>query len=265
MGTIYLEARSQSLGRNARGFTEWQSHTDELQIPAQRTALVICDMWDRNWSRAANARVAELAPRVDAFARELRQAGSTIIHAPSETMDFYADHPARSRALGVPARPLPPLGEHDDPPLPIDHSDGGSDSNDGSEPVHTRTWSRQTEAIEIDPEGDYISDSGDEIYAIMGAGKIDYLLLCGVHTNMCILNRSFGIRNLVPRGVSMMLLRELTDALYNPAMPPYVSHEEGTALVVGYIEKFWCPTAANVRVSAGERPLRAGAEPSNRA
>lgn len=250
MNTIHLQTRSQSLTRDARGFSVWETHTDEILLPAARTALLICDMWDRNWSRAANARVAELAPRIDALARKLRQAGSTIIHAPSETMDFYADHPARSRALGVPPRPLPPLGEHDDPPLPIDHSDGGSDSNDGSEPVHTRTWSRQTEAIEIDPESDYITDSGEDVYAIMGADGVERLLLCGVHTNMCILNRSFGIRKLVPRGISVMLLRELTDALYNPAMPPYVSHNEGTALVVGYVEKFWCPTAADVRVSA---------------
>lgn len=249
MSTIHLETRSQSLRRNPRGFNEWEAHTDELRLPAERTALLICDMWDRNWSRAANARVAELAPRVDALARALRQIGSTIIHAPSETMDFYADHPARRRVLSVPPRPLPPLGEHADPPLPIDHSDGGSDSNDGSEPVHTRTWTRQTGDIEIDPEHDYITDSGEDVYAIMGADDIDRLLLCGVHTNMCILNRSFGIRNLVPRGIQVTLLRELTDALYNPAMPPYVSHEEGTALVVSYVEKFWCPTGADMRIS----------------
>jgi hypothetical protein len=30
--------------------------------------------------------------------------------------------------------------------------------------------------------------------------------------------------------------------MYNPAMPPYVSHEQGTRLVVEYIEKFLCPT-----------------------
>ena len=43
-------------------------------------------------------------------------------------------------------------------------------------------------------------------------------------------------------GIRPILIRALTDAMYNPAMPPYVSHEEGTNLVVGYIEKFWCPT-----------------------
>lgn len=250
MKTVQYETRSGSLGRDANGFTEWTVHTSEQALRADRTALLICDMWDRNWSRAANVRVDELAPRIDALARMLRDAGVVIIHAPSDTMSYYADHPARLRVTALPPCRLPPTGEHADPPLPIDDSDGGSDSNDGHEPVHTRTWSRQTDAISIDADADFISDDGDEVYAIMQASGVDHLLLCGVHANMCILDRSFGIKNLVPRGLRVTLLREFTDALYNPAMRPYVSHDEGTRLVIAYIEKFWCPTAANVRISS---------------
>jgi isocitrate/isopropylmalate dehydrogenase len=64
----------------------------------------------------------------------------------------------------------------------------------------------------------------------------------GVHTNCCILHRTFGIKQMVKWGVDMTLVRDLTDGIYSPATPPYVSHDEGTSLVVGYIEKFWCPT-----------------------
>jgi hypothetical protein len=63
-----------------------------------------------------------------------------------------------------------------------------------------------------------------------------------VHTNYCVLNRSFAIKQMVRWGVNVALVRDMTDCLYDPAMPPYVSHDEGTRLVVGYIEKFWCPT-----------------------
>ena len=42
--------------------------------------------------------------------------------------------------------------------------------------------------------------------------------------------------------MDVALIRDLTDTMYNPARPPYVSHEEGTRLVVGYIEKHWCGT-----------------------
>jgi hypothetical protein len=65
---------------------------------------------------------------------------------------------------------------------------------------------------------------------------------------MCILNRSFGIKNMLRRGYKTLLVRDLTDAMYNPERAPYVSHEEGTALVVGYIEKFYCPTIAGVQI-----------------
>ncbi len=67
------------------------------------------------------------------------------------------------------------------------------------------------------------------------------MLIMGVHTNMCILNRSFGIKALVQWGVDTALVRDLTDTMYNPALRPYVAHEEGTRLMVEHIEKFWCP------------------------
>ena len=64
----------------------------------------------------------------------------------------------------------------------------------------------------------------------------------GVHTNFCILHRSFSIKQMVRWGVNIILVRDLTDTIYSPAKPPYVSHDEGTRLVIGFIEKFWCPT-----------------------
>jgi hypothetical protein len=59
---------------------------------------------------------------------------------------------------------------------------------------------------------------------------------------MCVLNRSFAIKQMVCWGLRVALVRDLTDCMYNPARPPYVSHDEGTRLMLAYIEKFWCPT-----------------------
>jgi hypothetical protein len=44
-------------------------------------------------------------------------------------------------------------------------------------------------------------------------------------------------------GIRCILVRDLTDAMYNPQDPPHVSHDAGTQLVIEYIEKYWCPTA----------------------
>ena len=57
-----------------------------------------------------------------------------------------------------------------------------------------------------------------------------------------LLAEGHAIRALVRRGANVVLARDLTDTMYNPAMPPHVSHDEGTRLVVDYIEKNYCPT-----------------------
>ena len=64
----------------------------------------------------------------------------------------------------------------------------------------------------------------------------------GVHTNMCVLGRPFGIRQQCYLGKNVVLCRDLTDALYDPRDPPHVSHARGLELVIHHIEQYWCPT-----------------------
>ena len=62
----------------------------------------------------------------------------------------------------------------------------------------------------------------------------------GVHTNICVLGRPFGIRQQVRLGKNVVLARDLTDAMYDPRDRPFVSHKQGTELVIQHIEQFWC-------------------------
>ena len=87
-----------------------------------------------------------------------------------------------------------------------------------------------------------ITDNGRELQH----RGIKQLVLLGVHTNMCILNRSFAIKQMVKWGQNIALLRDLTDTMYNPASSPYVDHEKGTQLVIDFIEKYWCPTLCSI-------------------
>jgi nicotinamidase-related amidase len=221
-----------------RGSGDWEDVTLAREFPTEATALIICDVWDRHWSRGASERVDAMAPRINQVVNSLRRNGVLIVHAPSDTLDFYRDHPARQRMMEMSPVELPPPLDLPDPPLPIDDSDGGSDTGETS---WHRAWTRQHPAIPIQ-DGDAISDSGQEIYSLFRQQGIQNVLLLGVHTNMCVLNRSFGIKNLVRWRFNTVLVRDLTDAMYNPAMPPFVSHERGTELVVGYIEAHWCPS-----------------------
>jgi nicotinamidase-related amidase len=251
---ILVRQQRQALMQDATGHACWQVKNKEQKLPARETAIILCDVWDRHWSRGATERVEKMAPRMNEVVRVARARGVTIIHAPSDTMDFYKDAPARKRVQQAPRSEPPKDLPHEDPPLPIDDSDGGSDTG---EPSASKAWTRQHPAIEIDPAVDGVSDSGQEVWNFLQQRRIRHVIIMGVHTNMCILGRSFAIKQMVRWGMDVMLVRDLTDAMYNPAARPYVSHDEGTRLVIEYIEKFWCPTIASEELLRNRPETRA--------
>ena len=89
---------------------------------------------------------------------------------------------------------------------------------------------------------DGISDNGQEIYNFCKQEGIANIALMGVHTNICILNRAFGVREMTRLGFHVVVARDLTDAMYDPRKRPFVSHARGTELVVEHIETNWCPS-----------------------
>lgn len=225
---------------------------------ANQTAAIICDMWDKHWCAGATARVAEMAPRMNELVTELRRRGVLIIHCPSSTLAFYKDHPGRKLAQAapkvqtqVPLQGWMRLDPKREGPLPIDDSDGGCDCQDrckGGSP-----WRRQIATIQI-ADTDAITDSA-EAYYLMRQRGIRHVLVMGVHENMCVLGRPFGIRQLVTQGMDVALVRDLTDTMYNSRRPPHVSHFRGTDLVTEHIERYWCPSVTSDQVLGG-KPFR---------
>jgi len=228
---------------------------------ARQTAVIVCDMWNRHWCRGATARCGELAPRIDAFVRDARRRGATIVHAPSSCMKAYAGHPSRRRALETPrAKEFPAkIGDwcHSIPAeekgkYPLDQSNGGCDCEPRCESF--TAWERQIDAIWIDDgPSDVISDSGEEIWSVFEARRIEHVFLVGVHTNMCVLGRPFGLRNLAQNGKDVVLVRDLTDTMYDRRAWPYVSHFRGNELIVEHIEKWVCPTVTSSDLLGGTR------------
>ena len=222
-----------------KGSEVWQEATIPRTFPAHATALLICDMWDDHWCKSAARRCDTLAHKMNSIIATMRDRAVQIIHAPSECMEFYQATPQRRRMASLPVVDPPPERRIEAPPLPIDGSDGGCEDSPACSTFHA--WTRQHPAISI-AEPDVISDNGVEVYSLLRQRSIQTLLIMGVHTNFCVLGRSFGIRQMRRWGMPCVLVRDLTDSLYNPAKPPFVSHEEGARLVIEHIEQFWCPT-----------------------
>lgn len=227
-----------------------------IVTPAQwsptETAVIVCDVWDQHWCKSANSRLALLLPRMNQTLNSLRNQGVLVIHAPSDTMKYYENTPQRVLAKSAPrSQPPAPKTLPKEPPLPIDDSDGGCDCQPQCQ---TRiAWKSQHATITIAPN-DAISDHGPEIYNLLASRKIKHVLILGVHTNMCILGRSFAIRQLLRWRFDVALVRDLTDTMYNSRRPPVVPHNKGTDLVIQHIEKHLCPTIHSADILRDPKP-----------
>jgi hypothetical protein len=69
---------------------------------------------------------------------------------------------------------------------------------------------------------------------------------------MCVLGRPFGLRQMAKNGKNVVLMRDMTDTMYNPKRAPFVSHFKGTELIVEHIEKFVCPTITSDQMIGGK-------------
>lgn len=230
-----------------------------------QTAIIVCDMWDSHHCLNAVRRAVEMAPRMNYVLKMARDRGVLIIHAPSSCMEAYKDHPGRKLAQSAPAaKNLPEqidqwcrhIPEEDKGVYPIDQKEGGEDDDLAD---HAR-WHEKLAALGRNPkapwmsqlalldikENDAISDSGVEIWNLLDSRGINNVVLLGVHTNMCVLGRPFGLRQMSKNGKNVVLMRDMTDTMYDPNKWPYVSHYAGTELIVEHIEKFVAPSITSV-------------------
>ena len=250
--------------------------TREAWDPA-KTAIVVCDMWDLHHCKNAVLREREFAPRMNDFLEQTRAQGALIIHAPSSCVKFYEGHPARLRAQQAPkAANLPPdigqwcrqLPAEAKVAYPLDDTPDESDDDPevarqwaaelaakGLDPQ--RPWTRQIDVLKIH-DTDAISDSGVEIWNLLEARGITGVVLLGVHVNKCVTGRPFGLRQMVKNGRRAVLVRDLTDAMYNPKCRPYVDHHRGTALFLEHVESYIGPTITSDQILGG-RPFAFGA------
>ncbi len=278
---LSMRLRSQSVRAEAGGRFAIQEH-EESWKPSE-TAIIVCDVWDYHHCLNAVRRLEEFGPRLDATLAKARQRGVTIIHSPSDCMPAYEGHPARVRAQKAPTAANGPtdvdlwcskIPAEEKGNYPIDQSDGGEDDVPAEHAAWAEKlrslgrnpnmpWKRQSDLIKIDAERDYLSDRGDEVWNVLESRGIRNVILTGVHTNMCVLGRPFGLRQMVRGGKNVVLMRDMTDCMYNPARWPYVNHYAGNDLIISHVERYVCPTVTSDQILGG-KPFRFGNDPRKR-
>ena len=240
---------------------------EKVEWDPQKTAIIICDMWDNHHCISAAQRTAEMAPHMNRVVNAARDKGVFVIHAPSDTMDFYEGTPQRRRAQESPFAKSPANLDHDwngynpdfegELPPKLDTEEcscdtpetcGGEGKKGGS---GGSGWRRQIDTIDIAPQ-DAISDDGQEVYNLLEDREIDNVIIMGVHTNACVLGRPFAIRQMVYAKKKIYLARDLTDSFHRDPG----NHFQGITAIVEHIEKYWCPTFTSDQLLAGSGPFR---------
>jgi nicotinamidase-related amidase len=94
-----------------------------------------------------------------------------------------------------------------------------------------------------------VSDDGQELFNLLEHRGIDDVIVMGVHTNICVLGRPYGIRQLVFWGKRPVLCRDLTDSFHRDPR----GHAWGTEQVVAHVERRWCPTVTSDQLVGGPR------------
>lgn len=185
----------------------------------------------------------------------LRGRGGLIIHAPGDCMAFYAHAPARQRARSASfaAAPVPfawqPWNPDREGELPRSLVDPGPCSCEMREPCGTGQppypWTRQIAAIDV-ADQDAVSDDGQEIWNLLEGRRITDVVVIGVHTNICVLSRPYGIRQLVYLGKRPVLCGDLTDAFHRDPR----GHAWGTAITLDHVAQYWCPVKSSAELLA---------------
>ena len=225
---------------------------NEVAWNTSETAIIICDMWSDHPCKMAAQRVTDMAPRMNTVISSARDRGALIIHAPSGGVELYENTPFRQKMKNAVAvkSPVPIKGNWEceldrETELPVEANKRSEEAVNGCDdpfPAPHPDFDRHEHPAIGIIGWDGVSQSGQEMWNVFQREGIRNVVLMGVHTNMCVLGRPFGIRQMVKLGLNVALCRDLTDALYDPRDPPYVSHTRGVELIVEHIEKYWCPS-----------------------
>ena len=190
----------------------------EMPLRVDETALVLVDLWNvhfiESWiARAARITKAFVVPVLDAA----RQAGLTIVHAPSPPV--AAQYPQLQRHK--PPEPAVPSAW---PPAAFRSREGdyavyrGPRSQPPGIGVHWDKLADQlsvSPAIDVRPE-EFVIATGQQLHELLEERRILHLIFAGFATNWCVLGRDYGIRSMARYGYNIVLLRDATTGVEFP-------------------------------------------------
>jgi nicotinamidase-related amidase len=248
--TVNLTVTRQHKSRTGR--FGWRTTDELITREPSRTALIIIDMWEKYWCPSDVQSQIALASMINLTAHYARARGMMVIHAPSDCLAAYNNSPAREWVKMLPRAPTPTLENISFPPYPLypcadypntcwpscDSYWGDPSANPGQplpwDPTRGHETAGENRGIDVlDEDAVVDTNSLEEFATIVAAKRLRTILYTGVATNMCVMDRAWGMHNALRLRLEPIILRELTETAYSPYDSPYVSKDESTRLMVG--------------------------------
>ncbi len=206
-----------------------------LPLPVAQTVLVLVDIWNthfiESWrERAEQVTAAAIVPVLAAA----RQAGLTIVHAPSVRV---AERYPQAQCYQSPSAPAPAPPEW---PPPAFRSRTGPYAvyrnpreQAPGRPLHWADRLELSPHIEVQDDEAVVA-TGAQLHALLQDRRILHLLYVGFATNWCVLGKDYGIRVMQDRGYNTILLR---DATMGVEFPDTLDTLQATELAVREVEQ----------------------------
>jgi hypothetical protein len=209
---------------------------ETIRLDSGRLAVVVVDMWNWHWCKTAAARVGALVPRMELVLRELRGLGVQVCFCPTDSVDAYVGTPQRERVFAVDPVPLPDpvLVECPEPP-----------NGPGCACIErcrvNYGWNAMHPGLTI-AAADLMPNSRETLYSLLRARGTTHILYMGVHTQVCLLGKDVGLRNMKALGFECILARDLTDSHpdYDPANG--IDPDGLTQRTIEHFERWLCAT-----------------------
>jgi hypothetical protein len=207
------------------------------EIDPRKVGIVVVDMWNFHWCKTSAARVTALVPRMSHALEAAHSMGMTIFWCPSDVADNYAGTIQYQAAVSAPRHTPPPMKDLVCPPAP----DGGGCTCGGERCLGNYGWDAMNPDLHMH-EDDFMPNDVETLYSLCVEHGITYLIYFGVHTQICLLGKSIGLKNMTQLGFHCILARDLTDAhgLYDPEKG--ITPDQFTSNVVAHFEKYLAPT-----------------------
>ncbi len=215
-----------------------------MPLPVAQTALVLVDIWNthfiESWrERAEHVTVTAIVPVLAAA----RQAGLTIVHAPSVRVAEQYPQAQCYRSVSETAPTPPPQW----PPEAFRSRTGpyavyrNPREQAPGRPSHWADRLAMSPHIDVQP-GEAVVATGAQLHALLQDRRILHLLYVGFATNWCVLGKDYGIRAMKDRGYNTLLLRDATTGV---EFPDTLHTLQATELAVREVEQQHGFTASN--------------------